>query len=991
MSATFFEKVEKLDLVIKNGPSKCEYGRDLFSLLSDDALTEYFFRNLADPNWLGLLVNEGRFADPPGLIRNEREGTVGFARWSEGEFLRKIAAELPDLVTDVATKLPPTENAVVHDTILEIALVVPAAQRTKLVPKIVEAIRSPYHLGLAYKIGPFISTLAKERNAVAALEVAGEALTIVEPRASVRDDTMSPSSVSEPRGRFSQWEYEQILAKIVPDLVDVAGQDALNLFCDLLDRSVLFSERGGANRRPEDFSYIWRPAVEEHQQNLNMGVKHLLVSGVRDAAERLGNRDVESAAAVVRELDRRGESWQIFRRIGLHVLRVLHLSLPNQIRKSLLDRLLFNSVEFRHEYFLLQQQCFGGLSSADRATVLGWVEEGPPNLELIMKRWSEAAGRPATSEDKENYVRAWKRDYLAPLEKFLDGRWKDIYSDLCKERQPHHPEFVTYHEGGAWGPTAPRTRTELAELSVADLVSYLNEWKAIDVSIHAPSPEGLGRELTAAVSANPDKYSGELARFKELQEPTYVHAVVNGFYDALKQGRTFNWSAVLDLCTWAVAQRDEIPDRKVVHFEMDPGWSWTKTTVLRLLNEGLAGKQNPIPFDLRTSVWPGINASTSHPEPTVEQERKYFEGFVTKTADEVRQKRGGFDPFTNSMNSARGIALESVVRYALWVRDNFQKLGDKDTVKRGFDAMPEVSRVLDLHLDPQVDPSISIRSVYGQRAPWLHLLDERWARENASRIFSRENPELWHAAWDAHVLYCAPYDNVFEWLRDEYEYAVGQVGNHDHGWNEPNDPDDALARHLMSFYWRGKVELDSNIMRNFYRRAGARLSSYTLNFIGTSLRNTAENISDKVLDRLKALWISRLEEARQEPKRGAEGMKEFGWWFASGKFEIEWSLRQLLDALELGGAAEPDHLVAERLVETAKTVPDASVRALKMMIEGDVKNWGVLGWSEKAKEIIRTARSSGNASAKSTAEDLINFLGSKGLFDFGALLKEPVG
>ena len=457
----------------------------------------------------------------------------------------------------------------------------------------------------------------------------------------------------------------------------------------------------------------------------------------------------------------------------------------------------------------------------------------------------------------------------------------------------------------------------------------------------------------------------------------------------MKRG-PFVWRPVLDLCVWAVKQNRAIRGRDVRQFEMDAHWGWTRAAVSRLLTEGFSSKENPIPSELREQVWPGILAGTLDPEPTPEQEREYVE-----KASKGRQQGEGltsataFDPFTNSMNTPRGVAMEAVVRYALWVRSGFEKLKDNQSLAKGFNAIPEAREVLDFHLNPENDPSITIRTVYGQRAPWLHLLDEKWAQENTARIFARNRPELWHAAWDAYVGYSQPFDNVFDWLRGEYAFAVEQIGSHEHGWSQPQAPDYSLAQHLMSFYWRGKIDHKSEILTAFYLRADAPLRAHVLSFIGRSLRNTKEAVPKEVVERLKVLWMQLVETAKKQPSL-ADEFKEYGWWFTSSKLDDEWSLAQLLEALHLAKRVEPDHLVVERLVALASSMPNPSIQALRMMIEGDTKGWGVLGWTDKAKEIIRTVRKSGDGQARDTADDLVNLLGSRGLFDFGELLKEPV-
>ena len=130
--------------------------------------------------------------------------------------------------------------------------------------------------------------------------------------------------------------------------------------------------------------------------------------------------------------------------------------------------------------------------------------------------------------------------------------------------------------------------------------------------------------------------------------------------------------------------------------------------------------------------------------------------------------------------------------------------------------------------------------------------------------------------------------------------------------------------------------------------------------------------------------------ARERPEGGAEELREYGWWFASGKFDDEWAIDQLLEVLRIAKWVAPDFSVVERLADLSKAMPVKCIQALTMVVEGDPKGAGVFGWRDKAKDIIRAARRSGNPESRRMAEDLVNLLGSRGHFDFGELLKEPI-
>jgi hypothetical protein len=56
--------------------------------------------------------------------------------------------------------------------------------------------------------------------------------------------------------------------------------------------------------------------------------------------------------------------------------------------------------------------------------------------------------------------------------------------------------------------------------------------------------------------------------------------------------------------------------------------------------------------------------------------------------------------------------------------------------------LPEVRTVLDEHLDLRLEPTLTIRSVYGRHFPWLHYLDPAWAAGTVARIFPIAS--AWH-------------------------------------------------------------------------------------------------------------------------------------------------------------------------------------------------------------------------------------------------------
>jgi hypothetical protein len=124
--------------------------------------------------------------------------------------------------------------------------------------------------------------------------------------------------------------------------------------------------------------------------------------------------------------------------------------------------------------------------------------------------------------------------------------------------------------------------------------------------------------------------------------------------------------------------------------------------------------------------------------------------------------------------------------------------------------MPEVREVLESHLDPAHDPSPAVRTVYGQFLPQLMYLDVGWVRANAPRIFPREKTleHLREAALGAYIVFSPPHNDLLELLRSDYELAVARISEKLAGirWiGSSESPEERLADHLMTFYWRGRL------------------------------------------------------------------------------------------------------------------------------------------------------------------------------------------
>ncbi|MBD2341446.1 hypothetical protein H6G64_31340 [Calothrix sp. FACHB-156] len=955
----------------------------------------YFFNHLQNPEWIEPLKNRGFFQNPPQIIEDTSQGTISFPMWAESRYLVRMAKYKPKEVLTIALQIK-TNNPSVHEDFVDAALQMPSKEAVQLVSKVKAWIESLYASSLLpKKIAALIVHLAKEGEAKKAIELARTLLAVIR-ESSLNNGENGDNRVylpsPKPQIRFDNWNYQEILKKNVPELLQVAGKyklDVLKMLSFLLFDAVNFSHRDEEIQQLEeensliweDGSRYWRYTIEEHSKNsYHYEIREMLVAVVRKTAEQILEEDQTKIRDIVSVLEQR--RWRIFHRIALYLIRKYQDADKNLLIEKLSDHKRFTdtSIYEDYEYAHLLKDNFAQLPVEKQEQILSWIEN--PELDYY---WLEE------QEKKAERVKHWQLYKLTIIKDSLSVPWQERYDQLVNEFGAI--EISNIFPGGVGGArvvgmVSPKTDLELESMSIEELVSFLRTWKPNSTNtleFEEPSRSGLGYALARLAEKSPDLYAKGAFQFQGVH-PTYLSNLLRGLRQALnnqskQQGeiKDFDWISVLSLCNWLAEKSEELKKSQTIYDKPNSNWLETCRTVVDLLGVGLSVNTIAIPFNFRNQVWDILKLLTQHPDPTPAREMGYH-----SSNDNYSEL---------AINTVRGEAMHTVVRYALWIRRHFEEMPESaELLARGFDEMPEVRQVLDEHLNLEQEPSLAIRSVYGHWFPWLALLDPLWADKSVKRIFPQDESfsNLRLAAWKSYITFCPAYDDVFDLLHEEYRYTVQQINPASIERQKLTHPDENLTQHLMTLYWRGKLNFDESegLLGQFFELASDTLRAYALEFVGRSLKNTQGEVDPEILNRLQLLWEKRIEIVcnSTEPSSYTTELAAFGWWFGSAKFDDSWAISQVKQILELVGKVAPDFLLLERLAILVDTIPESVAECLELMIKKDKSGWGIYGWRDETKTILSKAIQSTSDKARKTAENIIQELGKRGHWEYRDLL-----
>ncbi len=284
------------------------------------------------------------------------------------------------------------------------------------------------------------------------------------------------------------------------------GAEAAKMFHDRLQE--VFGK--GARSR---FSYLFRPAVEEHSQNMEWyAAENCMVEGMRDVLLGWVATDADAVSDYIKNL--LAGKLEIARRISLHVIDCRWQQMPDLFRNVLGPDLL--ELGHLHELYWLLSNHFTEMAKTQQAQVVVAIRDLP---------------MPNNIEDYDRHHRTCQREWLSSIIgkgcKEADQWFDALGSGENAVGLSKHPDFLSYSESSFGSGPAPYQKPELIALAKEGcLVEALNRFQPTG-DWDGPSIRSLTIVLEEAVLDEPTLFLQILPKFIDANRP-YQYGIMHG-------------------------------------------------------------------------------------------------------------------------------------------------------------------------------------------------------------------------------------------------------------------------------------------------------------------------------------------------------------------------------------------------------------------------------------------------------------------------------
>jgi len=974
--APYYATEARLDALLSVDSPAAEHARRLRDLQLRPAQRRYFFERLRDARWVAHLSQEGLFANPPGRETND-DGSWSPRWWPEGDYLARVASDVPVEVTDVLLALPLTnDNPAVWNSVAKAASALPAELAVRVVPAMTSALKSVQ--GLSYWSDDLIGLI--EHLATSGLseifDLADHLLFIAGTNTVDPEDAVYRHTTDWVIPRIGGEDWHGLVNRLVTALENTSPERALALLLTKIGRVQVLADtlQTDSDLLPSDVeTQLEESLALDNDDPSETNTVRLLGKSTLEVARRLAaNGPEEAAHTIALAEDREG---RFFASLRCHVLTTAGHFVTRELDRFLQSEEARNPGYPAAEVAAVLRGQFRNASAHARKAYADAVAEGPERDEL-RTRLEEWSGKEVTDDEVEHRVREWQRRILTFFRDDVPMELRPLASELgivgvapsWEEQQM--AEHGSYSEDG-FAYIERREVQSFAGWAVEDVMGFLRNGGSADyvaLEEYAKAKPGDGVGILAGCAA------GEVA-------PGVVDGLLGGLAEAVKSGAQLYWPLVLRSLRQIVRQMValEAPSAAVlVEYRRAVDYG------ARLIRQGCVS--DAIPTEYAHELWNALDDVTT---------------LDTVWSDPSRDHVADLDGLLSAgLNHASGTITRAVIGAGLWqyraCLQGGQTPSDEDKAAARAVVHGRLVPILDALLEVSGPYRTVPRAVIGERLPWLYLLVPEWLDRNTECLLRGclEDP-VRNPAWTAYILRNRLYDAVFHALRPWYLAGARNAAmwrtSLERVARRPEQVTKRLAAHLVIAFLRGWTRLgdDDRMLETAYANLSPSDWAHAYFRISRSFRDGDAPVLDAIIERLIALWEWRVSELTRQHQTIASGKE------ASG-------LARLLSTPHIPAEAvvrlgPPTARLAEgrilldwgRLLDLAHSNSEGAFEIADAVLRGTLRSRRGYVLVEEVKPLLGFILGAAGAEVTDRARALINHLGEHDYRDFRDLLDDP--
>lgn len=959
----FYSRIPVLEnLKTQQNPTE-DAAKVILKYSNDWSYHRFFFEDLNNSAWITPLYKTGVFFNSPNPIEVQ-PGSFQLPDWPAGQYLVRFADQNEDITVSVIQSIQ-TENWRVQEILIDAMLKITPSKTAKLIPFIDPWLSNRFSDMLPNKLTNLADYMIENGLVDAAIQIFEYVITPILPPV-VNEYSIYRSPV---RFRSNHFWVNEYCKNQFNKLIRQKPSNVVSAFERQLTKSLELTEQVNPEKAELMIGYYWRMDIPNRiSERSDPDALDILIDGFRDGLAEVCKLSLEESRIFLSDYIK--SKHIIFKRIAMYTLRSYGQYNPDLINQTFLERDYLENGEYDNEYCGLLRDQFTNASDEAKSQVILWIISGPKDIDSRAKKHTEWEKREATEEDRNYIIDLWIRDHLELIRDSLSDETLSLLDTKIKKYgKPdieERPSIIISSWGGVPSPVPDE---ELSQKSFAELKYFLLTYVPDDLFLNPR--ESLAQSFQRIVNRNATQY-GDFASY--LTDPrirfVYIYHYLSGIRECIKNKSCNLVNGLLDLCVYVMTQKDD--PFKESSGDHEPGLLAAQLEVAHLLEDALRSDDPYLSRQQLDTIQSLLFNLAHHSDPKIDADSET-----------------SFDPFTQSLNCVRGVALHGIFHYSLYLIRQQEKLtGHKS--KEGY-LEPEIQQILDEKLALTVDPSLAVHSVYGAFVPQLHFLSHEWLENNLLKIFTKDEDKdaYWKAAWDAYIFTSNVYKDVFKLLIPQYQRGLrllSQPQNEEKHFG--GSPNERLAQHIMFAYLAGLTDFDheNNLLDLFFENAPDAIRAQGVFWLSQVLGNDKPTADDILWKKCWILWQKRLEYAEtREVVQNTQEISDYLRWLVNSPMELDILFPTLQKSIKYLHDGFDARQITEFAAKHCTQFPIAAVTLLQMTIFSAKEPW----WSPKEEVeelILRAAMACNNMEARQRAIEIINYQGERGDFRWKTLL-----